>query len=151
MMISDYLQNIILVTAVIVAVVGVIQNRTLARQKVTLSFLLEYNDSQETTEAIQILKKAKDNRYWYKELSDDDKHAVKFLLNKFEILAIGLEKNIYDNGMIDNAFGADLIMYYHYAEQFIEDLKAEERRSGTAKDMPFEHFEKLAKSLRDRP
>ena len=151
LMSSGSIQNIILLIAVIVAVVGIIHNRKLAKQKATLSFLFDHNNSQETANAAQILRRIESHPNGCGALSEDDKRAIKLILSKFEILAIGLEKNIYDYDMVIRALYAELIVYHDYTEQLIEDLKAEERRSGTAKDMPFEHFEKLVKSLRDRP
>ena len=148
LMSSGSIQNIILLIAVIVAVVGIIHNRILAKQKATLSFLFDHNNSQETANAAQVLRRIESHPNGCGALSEDDKRAIKLILSKFEILAIGLEKNIYDRDMVIRALYYELIIYHRDTKQFIEE---EERRSGTAKDVPFEHFEKLVKSLRDRP
>ena len=134
-------QNLVLLAAVVVAVISMRLFRRTERQKATLSFLRDYNNSKSVDAAVALLR----NGAARADMSDADKLAVKEFLNFFEILAIGLETGIYDERMVFRAFGTDIIKYYDRASEFIRSVRKED---GDIVDVAYERFESLAENAR---
>ena len=131
-----------------VAFVQIRQARRLAQQKSFLAFLRDYNSEPRVDDAFVVLRGGKK----WSDLSEQEKAHVKFLLNKFETLAIGLEKRIYDEEMVEATFGVDLYTIYHDAENFIHAMRDED--SARYQWMPrdyqeaYSEFEKLADKIK---
>ena len=136
-------QNVILLAAVVVAVISLRLFRRTERQKATIAFLRDYNNSSSVDAAVALLRRGVARA----EMTDADKLAVKEFLNFFEILAIGLETGIYDEEMILRAFGTDIIKYYDKAREFISAVRDED---GEIVDVAYERFEALAEKARKR-
>ena len=137
------------VTGAGVAFVQIRQTRKLAQQKSFLAFLRDYNSELRVDDAFVVLR-AEDKKW--SDLSDREKADVKYLLNKFEMLAIGLEKGIYDEEMVEATFGVDLYINYHLAERFIRAIRAQHaaRYQWMPRDYQeaYSEFEKLADKIK---
>ena len=136
-------QNVILLAAVVVAIASLRLIRGTERQKATLAFLRDYNNSKSVDVAIALLQRGAARA----DMSEGDKLAMKEFLNFFEILAIGLESGIYDERMVFRAFGTDIIKYYDRANEFIRAVRNED---GDIVDVAYERFESLAEKARMR-
>ena len=135
-------------TGAAVAFAQIRQTRKLAQQKSFLAFLRDYNSEARVDDAFSVLRAGKNRS----ELSDAEKADVKYLLNKFESLAIGLEKRIYDEEMVEATFGVDLYAIYHDAERFIHAIRTHHaaRYQWMPRDYQeaYSEFEKLADKIK---
>lgn len=145
------------ITANILAIVGVCglavalyqihQSRKLAKQKETLAFLHDYNAAARMDDAFAVLRAEKG----WNEMSEENRADIKYLLNFFENLAIGLNHNIYDRKMVHDAFGLDLWLFYQLSEPYIRAVRAEDKQKHP--DAPpgyqraYSEFEKLSESI----
>ena len=69
---------------------------------------------------------------------------ILFVLNKFEILAIGLEQKIYDRQMIKDCLGRDVARFYNLSKPIIAHIRNNESDSKA-----FTEFEKLAEEAKN--
>lgn len=67
-----------------------------------------------------------------------------FLMNMFEMLAIGLNGGIYDKKMVMDAFGEELRGIYGIAEPLIRHVR------GKDKGRAFVHIESLASKIKNQ-
>ena len=89
---------------VVVAFRGISSARKTARQQATLEFMNEYNNSSEVSEGIRMIHQITDDpdspvarNFKDRNLPDNkDRMNILLVLNKFEVLAIGLKRKIYD-------------------------------------------------------
>ena len=110
---------LIFITAVaaIVAYLSIRENRRIARQKITLDFIAFYNSDARVDEAHNIIHKYSDapvkgNTPLKDQVDSEERSDFLFLMNIFELMAVGLTHNIYDIQMIKDAFGVDLHQVY---------------------------------------
>ena len=154
---------------VCIAAFGIIRVRLTARQLETLKFMNGYNDDPMVSEGFAVIQRIKRLRPQQGEKPDAFDAAVQnalsrehndgkermhflFLANKFEILAIGLEDNIYDQEMIDRFLGRDIIEIYNDSLPLIKRIRESAPDAVGNEDDPvaFEEFEKLAKKVKKR-
>ena len=69
---------------------------------------------------------------------------ILFVLNKFEVLAIGLEQKIYDRQMIKDCLGRDVARFYNLSKPIIAHIRNNESDSKA-----FTEFEKLAEEAKN--
>lgn len=135
----EVMQTIVLVIGVGVAVTAIHTARKSERQKAFLAFMRDYINDDKITEAFKVIRRGDVSG----KLEEKDKQALKYLLNKFEMLAIGLKGGIYDRDMIIDAFGNELLRVHTKAEPFISGSSNEEWRS----DKDWLEFRELVKSI----
>ena len=144
---SAALQNVILLLALFVALLSLWSARNTERQKATLDFLREYNDSDVVAEGTRILNDWGGGEE-YVNLNKEGRIAVNEFLNLFEMLAIGLKNGIYDEQMTRDALETTIVRYYRKTERFIRDFR---NRDNDTRDAAFEHFEHLARRFLKKP
>ena len=112
-------------------------NRRTARQRETLDFLKRYNSDERISSGHAVLRMngAADEILKNKENLDN----FLFLMNEFEILAIGLKNEIYDEAIVLDAMGRDISAIYQKSEMLIKY-----RRKNVSAPAAFLEFEKLA-------
>ena len=157
-MTPDMIQTLILTAqlcvmlwAVSIARRSIRAHRKLESQKAFLSFINSYTCAPESAEGVSFLrgKEAKRDGETDEMFALRRERRIKFLLNQFETLAIGIRAGIYDRQMAVMAYGADLSHIHRMAENFIRKTRDEESDNHEA-DVAYKHFEDLAKEIRGK-
>ena len=128
---------------------SIIWTRRAAQQQETLNFIQDYNSNPAIAKGFSVMYRVADGYLTIeKALERIGKERSNFLatVNKFEILAIGLNHQIYDRRMIDDFFGRDIVHIYRSAEYMIEHF-----RSTEPNPKAFKNFEKLAEKMGKPP
>ena len=159
---------IVVAIGVGVAVGGIIMARKTATQEATLKFMHKYNDSSEVSEGLRAIRdfKAEIDEFkannseaatkeqvkeWAKDFIEPDVHDIKkretrenilIVLNKFEILAIGLKRKIYDQEMVKDFLGRDVAEFYNRSEPIIAHIRKTDKTA-------FVEFEEIAKTVKN--
>ena len=118
--------------SIMAACYSIRDNRRIARQKTTLDFIDSYNSNSRVDEAHRIIHKYKETPVkaispLKDQIESKERIDFLFLMNMFELMAIGLTHDIYDVQMIKDAFGADLRQIYVDAQKgnLIDAVRAE--------------------------
>ncbi len=129
------------------------------RQKNTLEFINDYNRDKRFDEGIAVLRSSiyegeKRANYILEEENRKDYEKFLFLMNEFEILAIGLKRKVYDKKMIKDYFGHDLLTTYKKSKLLIEAIRTKNKvnskgdnETAAQGDKAFEKFEDIAQTL----
>ena len=160
--------------AVSVVAVGIAGDRVIAayhtaRQRETLRFMHDYNNNPMVSEGFAVIQRIKllcaqqgaksatvdaavQNALSRAHNGGKERMHFLFLANKFEILAIGLEDNIYDQEMIDRFLGRDIVEIYNDSLPLIKRIRESEPNVVGSENKPvaFEEFEKLAQKIDKR-
>ena len=131
-------QNLILFLAVLVGILSLRSARRTARQKATLAFLREYHNSEEVGRGAKILNQQDGDQ---PPLDEDQKAAVRGLLNQLELLAVGLKNGIYDEKIVRDAMETTIVRFYNRGKSFVEKARI---RDGDVREVAYEHFTNLA-------
>ena len=123
-----------------IALLSVMTGRWLTARRATLEFLHEYNASPEVGRAFKILRAPPESGI---PLEGKNREDFLFLMNMFEVLAIGLSRGIYDKRMVVQSFGRDLKEIWEKALPFVRHVRERENDPDA-----FREFEKLAKRVR---
>ena len=130
-----------------------------ARQQATLGFMSEYNDSEKVSEGMRVIDAVNDGIkkieasnssegvitelvkecIYPNNTKGQERESILFVLNEFEILAIGLKQKIYDPRMVKDFLGRDVREFYNSAAPIIGYIRKYENNPRA-----FEEFEKLA-------
>ena len=112
----------------------------------------EYSDSSKVSEGIRLIREIQDNRQATdnvltaidnpvgKDNNDRRAHAL-FVLNKFEILAVGLKQKIYDRKMVEDFWGHDIKKFFKLSKPIIDHIRKEDAEA-------FVEFEELARRVK---
>ena len=128
---------------------SIIWTRRAAQQQETLNFIQDYNSNPAIARGFSVMYRVADGYLTIeKALERIGKERGNFLVavNKFEILAIGLNHQLYDRRMINDFFGRDIVDFYRSAEYLIEYY-----RSTEPNPKAFKNFEKLAEQMGKPP
>ncbi len=126
--------------SLVAACLGVWAGRHTSRQKATLDFIADYNNDSRVSDGFRVIRKKP------QDLSTPaDRDAFLFLMNKFEILAMGLKNGIYDKRMVSDTYGRDLREIYAQSKPLIEHVRVHEADSEA-----FCEFEKLANAVKTK-
>ncbi|MCH9704624.1 MAG: DUF4760 domain-containing protein [Proteobacteria bacterium] len=128
--------------SICIAIWNIRENKKIARVRHTLEFLEAYNRNPRIDEAHEFIREIKDkgNSDQIKEFENKENRVpFLFLLNQFEILAIGLSQGIYDKELIEKSFGYDVYEIYQNSEKLINYIRQEKGDDGA-----FRELEKLA-------
>ena len=145
-----FAQLCVMLWAVNIARQSILAHRKLESQKAFLAFINAYTCAPESAEAVSFLRDEEKMRE-----GEDDKmfalrrqRRIKFLLNQFETLAIGIRAGIYDRQMAVMAYGADLALIHGLAKKFIAEIRGNDHHSHD-QDIAYKHFEDLANEIRN--
>ena len=128
---------------VVVAVCGIAMVRKTARQQATLEFITQYNDSSVVSEGIHLIHDPEATQELISALESGkhlQKESILSVLNKFEILAVGLEQGIYDYDMVKNCFGYEVGKFFQLSGRIIHCVRVKHPKA-------FVSIEKLAKDI----
>ncbi|MGI9337830.1 MAG: DUF4760 domain-containing protein [Gammaproteobacteria bacterium] len=119
----------------------------MAKQKETLVFLHDYNAAARMDDAFIVLHAGKN----WEDMTEESRADIKYLLNFFENLAIGLNHNIYDRKMVRDAFGLDLWLFYQLACPYIRAVREEDKQKHPnapgSYQRAYSEFEKLSERI----
>ena len=139
--------------SIMAACYSIRDNRRIARQKTTLDFIDSYNSNSRVDEAHRIIHKYKETPVkaispLKDQIESKERIDFLFLMNMFELMAIGLTHDIYDVQMIKDAFGADLRQIYVDAQKgnLIDAVRVETPDQSDLPDFLSE-YEKLVARL----
>ena len=130
------------VSAVVSAAIAVwsIRNaRYAAVWRATLDFIHDYNNDVRVDRGIAVARASHENIPLQKGGKRDD---FLFLMNRLEILAIGLDRRIYDRRIVNDYFGRDLKEIYSLAEPLITHVRQAERDAEA-----FAKFEEIVRGI----
>ena len=130
------------VSAVVSAAIAVwsIRNaRYAAIWRATLDFIHDYNNNPRVDRGLAVVRSAEKNIPLERGAARDD---FLFLMNRLEILAIGLERRIYDERIVADYFGRDLKEIHAAAAPLIEHIRRTEKDPDA-----FVKFEELARNV----
>ena len=133
-----------------IAAFGIIRVRFTARQRETLKFMNDYNNDPMVSEGFNVIYQVKEGDLPIEGALDRAKnngeHRKNFLavVNRFEVLAIGLDHQIYDRGMINRCFGRDIAKIYRSSERLIAYVRDKEEDPDA-----FKEFQKLAEKIEE--
>ena len=82
-------------------------NQKIARQRAMLDFVNAYNEDDMVSKGHKIIRDQKEPIKDYLEKGENREHFLS-LMNRFEILAVGLDAGIYDPKMAVNIFGTEV-------------------------------------------
>lgn len=126
------------VVSIIGAGCGIWSSRRTAKQQATLNFINGYNDDPRVPKGHAVLRVG-GGETPEEILTEETRVNFLFLMNKFEILAIGLNRGIYDEAIVLDTFGRDIREIYQKSKPFIAHIRGKESDAEA-----FLGFEKLA-------
>jgi hypothetical protein len=132
---GDTYRNVVLTLALLVAIASVVSARATARKKQTADAIFDSRKDDELIKGLRCaatLHAAEDKKIQTfaapaKQDSDETK-LIRYVLNHYEYVAIGIDAGIYDEEMFRRASYNTMISFYDRASPFIEAVrKASER------------------------
>ena len=126
------------VVSIIGAGCGIWSSHRTAKQQATLNFINGYNNDPRVPEGHAVLR-MDGGKMPGDILAKESRIKFLFLMNKFEILAIGLNRGIYDEIMVLDTFGRDIREIYQKSKPLIAHIRGSESDAEA-----FLEFEKLA-------
>ena len=136
---------VVQILILLVAVASVWTARKIARQRAALDFLRQYNKESGVSRGHKVIRKYDgESLAEYLKEGGENREDFLFLMNMFEILAVGLDSGIYDEKMIKDALGEELRDIYGKAEPLIRHVRV--KYGGKA----FKHIESLASKIKNQ-
>jgi hypothetical protein len=134
--------------AVAVALWGIWSQRHIARTRATIEFINGNERDRDVMEARRcFIRLAKANgglAMWAEEDKerDEETQSIRVVLNEYELIAIGLQRGIFDEGLYRLWFRSGAIRYWSYAKPFVDRVRAR-----TGNQALWKEFEALAKKM----
>lgn len=147
----DAIQAILTLVGITVAVISVLSVKSTAQKKQTADYLLELRTDNRLEKSIQRLRQlhvcentnlltlGRENK-----ADNQDAQDLRYLLNHFERLSVGIQDKIYNEKMIKKSQYSTIVRTYERSSKFIEGVR------GNA-DTAYQEFEWLIKRWRKRP
>lgn len=139
-------QNVVLLAAAIIAVVSILSARATERRRQTVDILFRARRDEEMTKSLREIAQLHDNpdtdlkRYASDQFKTEDAaNSLRYVLNHWEYISVGIQKNIYDEKMIKKASYNTAVGLFDRTEAYIKKLRENER-----KDTIYQEFEWLA-------
>lgn len=150
---SEYFRNLILIAALLVAIISVLANRSTARLKQTADLLFDSRNDKDLQEGHKIIRSyhdAPDKKINVlgepDKFENEDAIAIRYVLNHFEVVAIGIKRGIYDETVVKEAWCRLLVTCYERTEPLIKAIR-DKSKIPTA----LQEFECLACRWKDKP
>lgn len=145
------LQAILTVIGITIATISVVSVKATAKKKQTADYLLELRTDERLEKCIQKLRQIHgcENTNMLtlgRENKADDSAAqdLRYLLNHFERLSVGIQAKIYNENMIKKSQYSTIVRTYERSTQFIQGVR---ESSPTA----YQEFEWLSKRWKKKP
>jgi len=137
---------------VLVAVVSVLSARATAKKKQTADLLSSTRADEELVAGLRCLSELHNRpdaniRQYASDLkaSSDEAKSIRYVLNHYEYVAVGLQSGIYDEGMLRRASHNTVVNLFTHARPFIEALREHKHRPSLYQEMQCmaEHWQEL--------
>jgi hypothetical protein len=127
-------------------------SRKTARQQATLNFLDEYKNDERIFKALQFIHELKGKKDIFPGFSESpEAEGVFVLLNKYEIVAVGLRNKIYDEKMFIETLAVEAITVYECCESLIMELRRlDPKKPIDPERQAFTAFEAMVKKYKAR-
>lgn len=140
------------VVASTIAIVAIYSNRQLSKKKNSLETILAVKGDEQLRKAISVIHDThKDpdtniETYAYaKYASDDISKKIRYALNFYEYLAVGIHKKVYDESILKESMYTTMITVHSRCEAFIDTIRRDGHETALC------HFESLAKRWINKP
>lgn len=132
---SNFFRNVSFLVGVIVAVLSVISVRATARRKQSADVIFATRNDELLQKGVRLIREeahhANSNIRKYAKGDDarsENAAAIRYVLNHFEYVAVGIQNGIYDEAMFKNASFSTIMEIRRHTETYISDVRAEQRR-----------------------
>ena len=150
---DDTVRNLTVLVGVVVAIISIWTSRVVARRKQSADLLFaSRGDPQLQAGAATILEHHLANDKNIRAVESDanrdglEAKAIRYVLNHFELVSVGIQNKIYDEAMIKESWCSIVCETYKQVTPYIE-----ERRSVARKETIYQEFEWLAKRWKSHP
>lgn len=144
---SDLFKNLSFMIGVLVAVVSVLSARNTAKKKQSADLLFNSRNDEELVQGMRKLAVLHEDdtinmRTFAKKSQNgtEEAKAIRYVLNHYEYVSVGVQSGIYDEKMLRNASYNTIVNLYKHAKPFIEAIREESGRSTL-----YQEFQWLAK------
>ncbi|WP_085637981.1 MULTISPECIES: DUF4760 domain-containing protein [unclassified Pseudomonas] len=150
---SEAFRGFMIMTGVVVAITSVISARNTARKKQTADMMFGTRSDDMLSEGYKCLQRlhnsddsniralAKDGKK-----QSDDANQIRYVLNHWERIFVGLRQGIYDENMLREANYNTVLRTYAQARPYIEAVREEEQ-----KNTYYQCLERAAKRWKKKP
>lgn len=143
---STATQNALLFCAAVIAVVSVLYARATAKKQQSADLLLQSRTDAELVNAMRCISAMHDRgdgsirELASKNPADKDMaNSVRYVLNHWEYVSVGVQSGIYDEGMLRNASFNTVVQLHKSVRPFIDNL-----RGITGRNTIYQEFQWLA-------
>lgn len=154
---SDTTRNLAVVVGVIVAIVSVLTARSIARKKQSADMLFASRGDESLQAAYRCLSQYHNGEKNIRVLANDPARGsdeaknIRYLLNHFESLAVGIQAGIYDEAMLKRAWCGIVTDSYTRAAPLIAAVREVEKRQTIFQETEWLAKRWLKTPLRTRP
>ena len=152
---NHLIEPIVLALSVLASYIGIRRSiksaRDNAKDRATMTYLIERSKEQKFTESVQVIFaiNLNDNvdikKYAKKEHNKDPKaDAIRYVVNQYEYLAIGVDHDIFNEDMLIEASKGTTIKLFDALEHYILAIRDETDKH------KYQEFEALAKRWRPK-
>ncbi|HCL3904944.1 DUF4760 domain-containing protein [Pseudomonas aeruginosa] len=149
---TDVFRNVSFLFGVLVAIVSVLSAKTIARKKQAADLLFNSRGDEELQNGLRALAKMHDDgntnmrAFAAKSRVDEDiPKMIRYVLNHYEYVAVGVQSKIYDEGMLRSASFNTVINLYKHSKPFIEAVRDNNQRPTI-----YQEFQWLAKRWEEK-
>ena len=149
---SEAFRNLLLMSGVLTAIVSVVKVQSIAKKKQTADLLFGCRMDDQLRLGTQHVVAMHDPNGSIKDLlqaeqeNSDAAVAVKYVLNHWERVCVGINEGIYHEEMLRQANRTNVVDLYQKSKPFIDAV-----RHKTGKNTFYKDFEKLALKWKDKP
>ncbi len=149
---SEAFRNMLLMTGVLVAIISVIKVQSTAKKKQTADLMFGCRMDEQLRLGNEMVATMHDPAGSIKDLlkperaDGDETRAVKYVLNHWERICVGINEGIYHEEMLRQANRTNVVNLYRKAKPFIDAV-----RHQTGKKTFYKDFEKLALKWEKKP
>ncbi|MCO3694906.1 DUF4760 domain-containing protein, partial [Pseudomonas aeruginosa] len=136
----------------LVAIVSVLSAKAIARKKQAADLLFNSRGDEELQKGLRALAKMHDDgntnmrAFAAKSRVDEDiPKMIRYVLNHYEYVAVGVQSKIYDEGMLRSASFNTVINLYKHSKPFIEAVRDNNQRPTI-----YQEFQWLAKRWEEK-
>lgn len=153
LMTSEVTKTVGLFVGILVAVASVWTMRVVARKKQTADFLFVSRTDKQLLDGNKCLSELhnspdKNMRHFAcrEKIDTDECRHIRYVLNHYERIAIGIQEGIYDDRMLKKATYNSALRLYAQAKPFIDSVRENEKTNTY-----YQEFEWLVKSWKSKP
>ena len=139
---SPVFRNISFLFGVLVAIVSVLSARATAKKKQSADLLSSTRSDEELVTGLRCLSSlhnradANNRQYANDAQADtDEAKCIRYVLNHYEYVAVGLQSGIYDETMLRRASHNTVVSLFTHARPFIEALREHKNRPSLYQEM----------------